>query len=170
MKLDVGAIAKGYAVEMVAQYMEQKGITGYVINVGGNVRTLGGKPDGNGWTVGIENPDPESDEYLAKVQLSGQSLVTSGSYQRYFLVGDRRYHHIIDPTTLMPSDYFTSVSIICNSSALGDALSTALFCLPYEQGAALIESLEGVEAMWLTVDGEKLYSSGFSDYEMAAQP
>ena len=165
MRLDVGAIAKGYAVEMIARHMEQKGISGYVINVGGNVRTLGAKADGSGWTVGIENPTPDAEDYLAYLQLSGQSLVTSGSYQRYFVVEGKRYHHIIDPATLMPSEYFTSVSIVCPSSADGDALSTALFCMSYEEGRALIESLDGVEAMWLTVDGEKYYSSGFSTYQ-----
>ena len=91
--------------------------------------------------------------------------MTSGSYQRYFVVDGQRYHHIIDPATLMPSEYFTSVSIVCPSSADGDALSTALFCMSYEEGRALIESLDGVEAMWLTVDGEKYYSSGFSTYQ-----
>ena len=165
MRLDVGAIAKGYAVEMVARALEQQGIHGYVLNVGGNVRTVGAKPDGTPWTVGIENPDENAEDYLAYMQLSGQSLVTSGSYQRYFLVDGKRYHHIIDPATLMPSEYFTSVSIVCQSSADGDALSTALFCMSYEEGRALIESLDGVEAMWLTVDGEKYYSSGFSTYQ-----
>lgn len=165
MRLDVGAIAKGYAVEMIAQHMEQKGIDGYVINVGGNVRTLGAKPDGSGWTVGVENPDVSDEGYLAYLQLNGKSLITSGSYQRYYVVAGKRYHHIIDSATLMPADYFTSVSIVCDSSADGDALSTALFCMTYQEGLALIESLEGVEAMWLTTSGEKYYSSGFSDYQ-----
>jgi len=165
MRLDVGAIAKGYAVEMVARQMEQKGIAGYVINVGGNVRTLGAKPDGSGWTVGIENPADDAEDYLAYLQLDGESLITSGSYQRYYVVEGKRYHHIIDPVTLMPADYFTSVSIVCDSSADGDALSTALFCMTYQEGLALIESLDGVEAMWLTVDGKQYYSSGFSNYQ-----
>ena len=165
MRLDVGAIAKGYAVEMVARQMEQKGIAGYVINVGGNVRTLGAKPDGSGWTVGIENPADDAEDYLAYLQLDGESLITSGSYQRYYVVEGKRYHHIIDPVTLMPADYFTSVSIVCDSSADGDALSTALFCMTYQEGLALIESLDGVEAMWLTVDGKQYYSSGFSGYQ-----
>lgn len=165
MRLDVGAIAKGYAVEMVARHMEQKGITGYVINVGGNVRTLGAKPDGSGWTVGVENPDEDADDYLAYLQINGKSLITSGSYQRYYVVAGKRYHHIIDPATLMPAEYFTSVSIVCDSSADGDALSTALFCMTYQEGLALIESLDGVEAMWLTVDGKQYFSSGFSAYQ-----
>lgn len=165
MRLDVGAIAKGYAVEMIAEHMEEKGVSGYVLNVGGNVRTLGAKPDGSGWTVGVENPDEDATDYLAYLQLSGQSLITSGSYQRYYLVDGKRYHHIIDPATLMPANYCTSVSIVCPDSADGDALSTALFCLTVEQGLALIESLPDVEAMWLTVDGERHYSSGFSAYQ-----
>lgn len=165
MRLDVGAIAKGYAVEMIAQHLEEKGVSGYVLNVGGNVRTLGAKPDGGGWTVGVENPNEDATDYLAYLQLSGQSLITSGSYQRYYLVDGKRYHHIIDPATLMPADYYSSVSIICPDSAQGDALSTALFCMTVEEGMALIESLPGVEAMWLTVDGEQHYSSGFSAYQ-----
>ena len=165
MTLDVGAVAKGYAVEMIAQALEEKGITGYVLNVGGNVRTIGSKADGTPWTVGIENPDEESEEaYLAYLAISGMSLVTSGNYQRYYLVDGVRYHHIIDPDTLMPSEGFTSVSILTKSSADGDALSTALFCMTLEEGMALIESLPDTEAMWLTNRGEKKYSSGFHAY------
>lgn len=166
MRLDVGAIAKGYAVEMIARHMEEKGVSGYVLNVGGNVRTLGAKPDGSGWTVGVENPDENAEDYLAYLQLSGQSLVTSGSYQRYYLVDGKRYHHIIDRSTLMPADGYSSVSVICESSADGDALSTALFCMTLEQGMALVESLAGVEAMWLTADGELYYSEGFHAYQL----
>ena len=100
MKLDVGAIAKGYAVEMAARSLEEKGISGYVINVGGNVRTVGVKGDGENWLVGIENPEEGSEQaYLAYLELSGESLVTSGSYQRYYVVDGERYHHIIDPET-----------------------------------------------------------------------
>ena len=166
MKLDVGAIAKGYAVEMVVKELEARGVDGYLLNVGGNVRTVGAKPDGEKWTVGIENPDSDSQEsYLAYLGLAGESLVTSGSYQRYYIVGGKRYHHIIDPDTLMPCDNFTSVSVVCKSSAQADALSTALFCASLEEGLALVESLPGVEAMWLSADGEIFESSGFSKYK-----
>ncbi len=161
MRLDVGAIAKGYAIEMVAQSLEARGIGGYIINVGGNVRTLGTKPDGSGWTVGVRNPDPEAADYIAYLSLVGESLVTSGSYQRYYTVNGKDYHHIIDTETLMPSQGFTSVSILCKSSALGDALSTALFCMSLEDGRELIDSLDGVEAMWVAEDGNKYYTDGF---------
>lgn len=163
MKLDVGAVAKGYATERVAQFFEEKGVTGYVLNVGGNVRTIGGKADGTKWTIGIENPD--GDDYLAYLKLDGQSVVTSGSYQRFYYVDGKPYHHIIHPNTLMPATEFLSVSVVCLDSALGDSLSTALFCLSKQEGLALIESLDEVEAMWLTVDGEKMFSSGWKQYE-----
>lgn len=165
MRLDVGAIAKGYAVEMVARSLEERGITGYVINVGGNVRTVGTKADGEAWLVGIENPaEEENRPFLAYLGLVGRSLVTSGSYQRYYLVDGKRYHHIIDPDTLMPSEGFVSVSILTKSSADGDALSTALFCMSLEEGLALIESLPDTEAMWVLPDGQEKTSSGFDAY------
>ncbi len=163
MKLDVGAIAKGYAVERVARSLEERGITGYVLNVGGNVRTIGSKPDSNKWTVGIENPLGE--EYLAYLSLNdGQSVVTSGSYQRFYYVDGKPYHHIIHPDTLMPAEGFLSVSVLCKDSGLGDALSTALFCLTQEEGLALVESIPETEAMWITEDGNKTVSSGWNKY------
>jgi thiamine biosynthesis lipoprotein len=165
MRLDVGAIAKGYAVEMIARHLEEQGITGYVLNVGGNVRTLGVKGDGNPWIVGVENPDQESDEkYLAELALTDYSSVTSGDYPRYYLVGGVRYPHIIDPTTLMPTTAFTSVSVVTPSSADGDALSTALFCMSFEEGLALVESLPDTEVMWLFPNGERKYSSGYAGF------
>lgn len=167
MLLDVGAIAKGYAVEAVAKYLEDKGVTGYLLNVGGNVRTLGMAGDGDKpWNVGIENPDREDTEkpYIEYLHLSGQSLVTSGSYQRYYEVDGVRYHHIIDPDTLMPGTNYRSVSVLTGDSGLADAFSTALFLMPYEQGKALVESTQGVEAMWVMPDGEQRYSAGFKVY------
>lgn len=165
MKLDVGAVAKGYAVEMIAQLLESRGITGYVLNVGGNVRTVGSRADGTPWKVGIENPaqDPEN-PYIEILELSGQALVTSGSYQRYYTVNGKNYHHIIDPETLMPSESYVSISIVSSSSALADALSTALFTMDYEEGLALIESISNSEALWLFSNGEVKYSSGFAAY------
>lgn len=163
MTLDVGAIAKGYAVEMVAQSLEKKGITGYCLNVGGNVRTIGAKPDGKGWTVGLEDP-LGGDDYIAYLSLSGQSLVTSGSYQRYYIVDGKRYHHIIDRDTLMPAEGFVAVSILTPHSGRGDGLSTALFCMPLEEGLALIESLPDTEAQWVFPDGTRRASSGWANY------
>jgi thiamine biosynthesis lipoprotein len=166
MTLDVGAVAKGFAVEMAAQSLEAKGISGYVINVGGNVRTIGKKPSGECWRVGVENPDKDAqDAYIARLFLCGEALVTSGTYQRYYIVDGVRYHHIIDPSTLFPSEWYSSVSVVCESSADADVLSTALFCMPLEEGMALIENTDGAEACWVLTDGTLVRSSGFAYYE-----
>lgn len=165
MTLDVGAVAKGYAVERIASLLEEKGITGYIINVGGNVRTLGLKGDGEMWTVGIENPDPDnSEDYIAYLHLQGEAVVTSGAYQRYYTVDGKNYHHIINPETLMPDYNFKSVSILCKDSGVGDALSTAVFTMSFEDGLKLVESLDGVEAVWVLDSGELKYSTGFEKY------
>lgn len=166
MSLDVGAVAKGYAVEMIGRALAEKGISGYLLNVGGNIKAIGQKPDGEGWSVGIENPDRENEEtpHVAYLKISDKSLVTSGNYQRYYTVDGKNYHHIIDPETLMPSEYFASVSVLCEDSAKADALSTALFTMPLNEGKALIESISDAEAMWVEASGKLHYSSGFGDY------
>ena len=164
MRLDVGAIAKGYATEQVAKWLEAQGVSGWLLNVGGNVRAVGKKPDGTTWTAGLENPDEDATDYLAYLELEDEALVTSGSYQRYYIVDGKSYHHIIHPDTLMPAEGYLSVSVICHDSGLGDALSTALFCMPIEEGKALIESFDDVEALWVTSDGTQTASDGWSRY------
>lgn len=163
--IDVGAVAKGYAVECIAKELEEMGIDNYTLNVGGNIRTIGSKADGNGWVAGIQNPDLTStDTYLLKVAVSDVALVTSGTYQRYYYVDNVRYHHIIDPETLMPKNTFDSVSIITHDSGVADALSTACFNLSLEDGQQLVASLENTEAMWVCSDGSQYFSEGFLNY------
>ncbi len=172
MRLDVGSIGKGYAVEQVCRAAEARGLISASVSVGGNLRSIGVKPGSEQWTGGIENPWAPSDFYgagsslVAAVYCSDMALVTSGDYQRYYTVDGVRYHHIIDPDTLWPASYFTSVTILCPDSGLADCLSTGVFCMPLEEGQALIESLDGVEALWCTRDGEVIRSSGFAAYEM----
>ena len=156
LRLDVGAIAKGWATQKVAENAP----AGLLISVGGNVCATGGKPDGTAWVVGIENPD--GGDYLHTVYVKNECVVTSGDYQRTFPVNGTFYHHIIDPDTLYPSKYFRSVTVICDNSGLADALSTALFLLPVEEGLVLAEKC-GVEAMWLHIDGTRSYTTGFQD-------
>lgn len=172
MRLDVGAIAKGYAVEQVAGIAERNGFTSGLISVGGNVRAIGAKvskvakdKDLTPWSVGIKNPfNDEKKPELHILNLVDMSLVTSGSYERYYTVDGKNYHHIINPETLYPSEYFVAVSIVCKDSGMADALSTAVLNMPYEQGLKFIESLPGVEAMWVMPDGSQLYSSHFMDF------
>jgi thiamine biosynthesis lipoprotein len=166
MSLDVGAVAKGYATEKVAEIAQQNGFTSGSISVGGNVRTLGAKADTKeAWNIGIQNPDLDSpDTNLYILELKDMSLVTSGVYERYYTVDGKQYHHIIDPKTLMPATYFVSVSIVTKDSGLADALSTSVFNMPYEQGLKLIESLPDTEALWVFPNGDMKYSSGFAKY------
>lgn len=165
MRLDVGAVAKGYAVERVAEFLEGKGKDGYLINLGGNVRAVGKKDGKSGWKVGIENPDPDDEEdYIAYLEIEDMSVVTSGNYQRFYTVDDVNYHHIIDPVTLMPSDKFSSVSVVCKDSGVADALSTALFLMDYSDGLKLLEKMDDVEALWVFGDGKIKSTDGFKKY------
>lgn len=155
MRLDVGAVAKGWAAEKVAEAAPE----GLLISVGGNVCATGPKDkSGTPWVVGIENPN--GGDYLHTIYVSTGSVVTSGDYQRAYAVDGKVYHHIIDPGTLYPSAYWRSVSIVCEDSALADALSTALFLLPLEEGQALLERAEA-EAMWVDAAGNTYYSQNF---------
>lgn len=151
--IDVGAIGKGYATEMSAQFLEEKGCNSYVLDIGGNIRIIGTKIDGTGWLTGIKDPINRG-EYSFFTRISDISCVTSGDYERYYTVEGKRYHHIIDNNTLMPSEYFASVTIFTKNSGLADALSTALFCMSYEDGLELVNNLEEkVDVLWIYRDG-----------------
>lgn len=165
MSIDTGAVAKGYAAERIAVILEEKGRDGYIISLGGNIRTVGKKPDGKDWILGIENPDVDSSStYLRKIKSGEVSLVTSGDYQRYYTVDGKKYHHIIDPETCFPSTYFTLVTVCTKDSGLADALSTALFNMPLDEGRRLVSSLDGVYALWLHKDGTVVCSDGMTDF------
>lgn len=172
MRLDVGSVGKGYAVEQVCLAAKERGLVSLSLSVGGNLRSVGTKPRGESWESGIVSPWDDSLLYgsssslLAAVRSNDQALVTSGDYQRFYTVDGVRYHHIIDPDTLWPADYFTAVTILCPDSGLADCLSTGIFCMPLEEGMALIESLDDVEALWCTKDGQIIKSSGFEQYEI----
>ena len=170
MSLDVGSVGKGYAVEMVCQAAEARGLTSALVSVGGNLRAIGVKPDGSQWTGGVENPWSSSDVYTSDSMLDGainmsdMALVTSGDYQRYYVVDGKRYHHLIDPDTLFPAAYFNGVTVLCSDSGLADCLTTGLFCQPLEDGMKIVESLDGVEAMWCTPDQQVITSSGWDSH------
>lgn len=166
LQLDVGAVAKGYAVEQVCSWAEENLWSSGAISIGGSVYTFGYKNDDGKtlWNIGIENPDTTANDYLLNVQVTDVSIVTSGDYQRYYTVDGKNYCHIIDPDTYMPAEYVASVSVICQDSALGDALSTTLFNMPIEDGKKLVESMDNVEAVWVDKNYEKTFSSGFKDY------
>ena len=156
LRIDVGAVAKGWAAQRAAR----KAPAGMLISVGGNVCATGPKPQGKPWVVGIQSPD-DSGAYVHTLNIMDSTVVTSGDYQRYFVVDGIRYHHIIDPDTLQPSRYWRSVTVACDDSGLGDCLSTALFLMDREQGQALLDKT-GAQAMWMDGEGNRFYSEGFS--------
>lgn len=166
MSLDVGSAAKGYATEQVCQIAIAHGYTSGLISVGGNVRAIGNKGvDNEPWNVGIQNPDlSSSQKSLETVLLSDQSLVSSGVYERYYTVNGKNYHHIIDPTTLMPSTYYKQITLLCKDSGKADSLSTAVFNMPFDQGLKFINSMPDIDAMWVFPDGSIKYSKNFEKH------
>lgn len=165
MRLDVGAVAKGYTAQRLADTLREAGVTNALLSLGGNVVTIGSRGDGKPWRVGIQNPDPGAENpYVQVVDLTDMCLVTSGTYQRFYEVGGTRYHHIINPELLMPWNEYQSVTILSPDSGEADALSTAVFNMKPEEGLALIESLDKTEALWILPDGSRMESSGFQAY------
>ena len=165
MRLDVGAVAKGYTAQRLADTLREAGVTNALLSLGGNVVTIGSRGDGKPWRVGIQNPDSGAENpYVQVVDLTDMCLVTSGTYQRFYEVGGTRYHHIINPELLMPWNEYQSVTILSPDSGEADALSTAVFNMKPEEGLALIESLDKTEALWILPDGSRMESSGFQAY------
>ena len=144
VSLDVGGIAKGYAAEHIAKMLEEEGVTSALVNAGRNLRTIGSKPNGKPWKVGIANPANlmDSDGIMILAFEGTGSFVTSGDYERYYTVDGKNYHHILDPKTDHPADLYHSVTIVCKDSTAADCLSTALFSLTVEEGKALLEKYE----------------------------
>lgn len=182
--IDVGATAKGYAIELIKDGLIEMGVDNFLLSGGGNVASHGQRKiqkEGefylddcaDKFCVGIESPqdgnyaasadDPDS-ENEAVLVVQGESIVTSGDYQRFYQdVNGVRYHHLIDPETLYPAVHFRSVSIITEDSGLADFLSSAVFLMEYEEGLKLVNSLDGVEAIWLLEDGKIKMSDGLKD-------
>lgn len=159
--IDLGGIAKGYIADKMKDYLNEKGITSGMINLGGNVLTLGDKPDGSNYNIGIQKPFSDDGTAIASVEVSDETVVSSGVYERYFYVGDNFYHHILNPKTGYPYDNnLLGVTIICPKSVDGDGLSTTCFALGLEDGMKLIESLDDTEAVFITDDYELHTTSG----------
>ena len=163
MSIDAGSLAKGWAIEAAARAAEARGLTNALIDAGSNIRAIGTHADGSSWVAGITAPWDEDSSDLMEVPLaSGQSLVTSADTQRYFEVNGVRYSHLIDLETLYPAQYFRSVSVLCSDGGVGDALSTGLYCMPLDDGLTLVDSLEGVDAIWFEEEGHTItHTEGF---------
>lgn len=161
-KLDLGAIAKGYIADRIKDYLEEEGVRHALINLGGNVLAIGGKLDGSSFNIGIQKPFDTEGEPITSVSLKDKSVVTSGTYQRYFEKDGILYHHILNPDTGSPcNNGLSSVTIITDSSLTADALSTTCFLLGPEEGMKLINQLDNVDAIFINTDNEISYSRNF---------
>ena len=162
MQLDLGGIAKGYAADVAASIVKKHGNQAAIINLGGNVYAYGEKANGDAFKIGVQNPFSPRGAYLGILSVKDKTVVTSGIYERFFEQDGTVYHHILDPKTGYPvENNIESVTIVTQSSMAADALSTMTFVLGVEEGLKLVESLDDVEALFITKD-QKLYaSSGF---------
>ncbi len=168
MSLDVGSVAKGYATEVAADKLIEKGYDSVLISAGGNIRAVGTPKDGvrSKWSVGIKDPDSplagstDESNLLDVAFVTNLSVVSSGIYERFYTVNGVNYHHLIDPQTLMPADYYKAVTVVCEDSGMADLLSTTLFLMPPEQSLPFAENLDGLEAIWVMPDNEIMMTSG----------
>ena len=159
--IDLGAIAKGYIADRMADFLRERGVSSAVISLGGNLYCLGKKTDGSDFQVGIQYPYEERNQVIGGLPVSDQSVVTSGLYERCFMVDGTLYHHILDPETGWPVENgLLAVSIVSGKSVDADALSTACFVLGLEEGMAFIEATEDAEAVFITEDLQLHLSSG----------
>lgn len=160
MSLDLGAAAKGYAVDEAVEEIKGEGIKAGLVNAGGDLKSFGRKPGGESWNIGIQDPD-HSERIIGSIRLDDIALVTSGDYERYIIHEGIKYHHILDPKTGWPARGCKSVSAACAEALEADILSTALFVLGPEKGMALLEDLPGAEGMIIDASGKMFISSGW---------
>ena len=152
--IDLGAIAKGYIADQLKEYLESAGIKHGLISLGGNTVAIGEKPDGSPFKIGVQKPFAEQNDILTSLDIRNQSVVSSGTYERYFEKDGKIYHHILNPFTGYPYEtHLQQVTIISDASVDGDALSTTCFALGLEEGSKLIKSLDEIEAIFVTDDG-----------------
>jgi thiamine biosynthesis lipoprotein len=163
MMIDLGGIAKGYAADEVVKVLKKNGVEHAIVNLGGNVMTIGGRPDGKPWSVGVQNPFSDRGDYVGIVKIQGKTVVTSGIYERYIEKDNKIYHHIIDKATGYPVDNeLLSATIITDKSVDGDGLSK-VFALGVEKGLEYVKTLKGVEVIFITKDNKIYISPGLKD-------
>ena len=166
--MDLGGIAKGYTSDTVIKLLKDEGVTSAIISLGGNVQTLGTKPDGNLWKVAIQDPFDQN-KYVGGVKVSDKAVITSGGYQRYFVKDGVTYEHIVDPKTGKPATSgLSSVTIVTDKGIEGDGLSTALFVMGLDKATEYWRENQDFQAVFITTDGkiyvtEGLKYSYFSD-------
>lgn len=164
MVLDLGGIAKGYAADEAKKVLVSEGVEHAIINLGGNILTLGGKYDGGPWNIGIKDPYQPTGSLLGVARVEDQTVVTSGDYERYFEKGGERFHHILNPFSGFPGESrLKGATVITSSSFDADAISTIVFLLGAERGIEFVEDLKDTQAILVTEDKQVLITSGMKD-------
>ncbi|MDG6244450.1 MAG: FAD:protein FMN transferase [Methanolobus sp.] len=163
MKITLGGIAKGYAVDIAIDSLKEDGITSGFVNAGGDGRYMGSKPDGTMWRVGLQNPE-KSEDVITIMRIEDAAVATSGNYERYFS-DTAKVSHIADPRTGYPSSKLISATVVARTAMDADAFATAVFILGEDEGIDMIEELDDVECLIITTDKRIIRSSGFSFYE-----
>ncbi len=164
MIANLGAIAKGYIADEVKEVLVENGVDSAIINLGGNVLLLGGKPDSSSFKIGVQDPISDRGAYLGLINARDLSVVSSGDYERYFEVNGKKYHHILNPATGYPTDNeIKQVTILSELSVDGDGLSTSTFLLGLKDGMELIENIDDTEAIFITKDNKIYLTKGIRD-------
>lgn len=164
MVIDLGGIAKGYAADVIADYLKSQNINNAIIDLGGNVLALGGNVKTDKWNIGIQDPFEPRNKYIGIIGVKDKTIVTSGVYERNFIENGKMYHHILDPFTGYPvENSLVAVSIIADKSIDADGLSTTVFALGLEKGAELIENLDGIDAIFVDKDKNVYITEGIKD-------
>ena len=160
MEIDLGAIAKGYIADVVQAFLRQQQVSSALINLGGNVQTVGAPPEEAGWAIGLKKPYGEADELIGVIGVNNRSVVTSGIYERYFELEGVCYHHILNPHSGYPlNNDLLSVTVISDRSLDGDIYTTLLYGLGVEKGIACLADKRGIEAIFVTRDRQVICSS-----------
>ncbi|WP_340820462.1 FAD:protein FMN transferase [Methanolobus sp. WCC4] len=167
MRITLGGVAKGFAVDLAIGSIMDDGISSGFVNAGGDGRYIGTKPDGSLWRVGLQNPDKNEDA-ISIMDIGDMAVATSGNYERYFSDA-AKVSHIADPRNGYSSQNLISATVIADTAMDADALATAVFVLGEDEGMEMIEELDGVECLLITTDKRILRSSGYSNYENHAQ-
>jgi thiamine biosynthesis lipoprotein len=161
MAIDLGGIAKGYAVDRAFELLKSLGYKNLIVNAGGDLR-VGGLKNSQPWSIGIQNPR-ESQKTLGRIAVSDLAVATSGDYEKFFIYQGKRYHHIFNPKDGFPAEDCQSVTILCKEGMMADALATAVFVLGLEKGYTLCQKLEGVDCLIVDKKGKMIFSLGLKD-------
>jgi thiamine biosynthesis lipoprotein len=164
MKIDLGAIAKGYIADAIKQVILSRGYEHAIINLGGNVLTVGTKPNSDYWSVGVRDPNGGQSDIVGVLKLRDNSIVSSGVYERYFIEDGIRYHHILNPFTGYPEqNHLAAISIVSEKSIDGDGLSTSLFVMGLQEAYAYAETRDDIEVLFITDDNKIYYTDGLEE-------